>query len=83
MWQAVEAGIPLSVYGPGWDGLPEGVWQGDYVPNAPLPELYRRHGIVLADHWPDMAQRGFIANRVFDAVGVGCRGHLRRRGRAP
>ncbi len=71
VWQAVEAGIPLSVYGPGWDGLPEGVWQGEYVANAQLPELYRRHGIVLADHWPDMAQRGFIANRVFDAVACG------------
>lgn len=71
VWQAVEAGIPLSVYGPGWEGLPDGVWQGEYVLNAQLPELYRRHGIVLADHWPDMAQRGFIANRVFDAVACG------------
>ena len=71
VWQAVEAGIPLAVYGPGWGGLPEGVWQGEHVPNAQLPELYRAHGIVLADHWPDMAQRGFIANRVFDAVAAG------------
>lgn len=71
VWQAVEAGIPLSVYGPGWDRLPEGVWRGARVPNPQLPELYRRHGIVLADHWTDMAQQGFIANRVFDAVACG------------
>ncbi len=73
VWLAVEAGVPLSVYGPGWDGLPGGVWQGEYVPNAELPELYRHHGIVLADHWPDMAQRGFVANRVFDAVASGAK----------
>lgn len=71
VWQAVEAGIPLAVYGPGWEGLPEGVWRAAYVPNAQLPDLYRRHGIVLSDHWTDMAQRGFIANRVFDAVACG------------
>ncbi len=71
VWQALEAGIPLAVYGPGWDGLPDGVWRGAYVPNPQLPELYRRHGIVLADHWADMAQHGFIANRVFDAVACG------------
>jgi len=73
VWQAVAAGVPLSVYGPGWEDLPVGVWQGEYVPNGRLPDLYRRHGIVLADHWPDMARHGFIANRVFDAVASGAR----------
>lgn len=73
VWQAVEAGVPLTVYGPGWESLPPGIWRGDYVENTALPELYRRHGIVLADHWPDMARHGFIANRVFDAVASGAR----------
>jgi len=73
VWHAVEAGVPLAVYGRGWEELPDGVWRGDYVDNHRLPEIYRRHGIVLADHWPDMARHGFIANRVFDAVASGAR----------
>ncbi|MDI6910897.1 glycosyltransferase [Nocardioides sp.] len=70
---AVDAGVPLVVYGRGWHDLPDGVWQGDYVDNRRLPDLYNRHGIVLADHWPDMARHGFIANRVFDSVASGAR----------
>src|SRR5205085_220858 len=70
---ALDAGIPLAVYGRGWDNLPDGVWRAPYVDNHRLPEIYRRHGVVLADHWPDMARHGFIANRVFDAVASGAR----------
>ena len=73
VWKAVEAGVELAVYGPGWEDLPDGLWRGEYVDNARLPELYHQHGIVLADHWPDMARAGFIANRVFDAVASGAR----------
>ena len=69
--QAVEAGIPLAVHGRGWEELPPGVWRSEYVPNHELSALYRRHRVVLADHWPDMARHGFIANRVFDAVASG------------
>ena len=69
---AVEAGVPLAVYGRGWEGrLPEGVWRGEYLDPRRLPEVYAAHEIVLADHWPDMARHGFVANRVFDAVAVG------------
>lgn len=71
--KALDAGVRLAVYGPGWEGLPAGVWRGAYIDNHRLPELYHRHGIVLADHWPDMARNGFIANRVFDAVASGAR----------
>ena len=71
--RTLEAGVPLAVYGPGWESLPEGVWRADYVDNRELPGLYHRHGIVLADHWPDMARDGFVANRVFDAVACGAR----------
>lgn len=73
VWKAVDSGVPLAVYGRGWEGLPGGLWQGEYVDNSRLPDLYRQHGIVLADHWSDMAQHGFIANRVFDAVASGAR----------
>lgn len=71
VWAAVEAGVPLTVHGRGWQDLPPGTWQGEYVDNARLPEIYHRHGVVLADHWADMAARGFVANRVFDAVASG------------
>lgn len=70
---AVAAGVPVTVYGRGWGALPGEVWRGGYVDYRRLPELYHRHGIVLADHWPDMARQGFISNRVFDAIASGAR----------
>jgi hypothetical protein len=71
---AVEAGLPVAVHGPGWqDRVPPDVHRGDHVPNGELLLLYRRHGLVLADHWPDMARQGFLSNRLFDAVAAGCR----------
>ena len=71
---SIAAGLHFVVHGPGWDGLlPEGVWQSTNVPNEELTTLYREHGLVLADHWPDMAAEGFIANRLYDAVGAGAR----------
>lgn len=68
---AVEAGIPLAVHGHGWEHLPPGVLRSTHVPNRELAALYARHPLVIADHWPDMARDGFVANRVFDAVAAG------------
>ncbi|MFC7493274.1 MULTISPECIES: glycosyltransferase [unclassified Nocardioides] len=68
---AVEAGVPIEVYGRGWDGLPRDAWRAEHLPNDRLGELYRSHAVVIADHWPDMARQGFVANRVFDAVASG------------
>jgi spore maturation protein CgeB len=34
---------------------------------------YRAAGVVLNDHWPDMAREGFLSNRLFDAVAAGAR----------
>lgn len=71
---ALAAAVPLHVFGPFWDGvLPEGVLGGDYVPNDSLMQLYRDHGLVLSDHWPDMGRHGFLSNRLFDAVASGAR----------
>ena len=71
---ALEAGIDLGVYGPGWEGqLPDGVFLGQYVPNKELAGHYRGARRVLADHWALMADEGFIQNRLFDAVASGCR----------
>jgi O-antigen biosynthesis protein len=35
--------------------------------------MYRSAGVVLNDHWPDMAHNGFLSNRLFDAVAAGAR----------
>lgn len=68
---AVEAGVPLEVYGRGWEWLPPGAWRAEFLPNDQLERIYRSHAAVLADHWEDMARLGFVANRVFDAVAGG------------
>ncbi len=71
---AVEAGVPLAVYGSGWDGLlPDGVLRGQYVGNHELAAHYRGATRVLADHWELMAREGFLQNRLFDAVATGSR----------
>lgn len=71
---AIAAGVPLEVHGPNWIGkLPRERIASPYVPNEHLMDLYRRHGLVLADHHADMAEHGFVANRLFDAVASGAR----------
>jgi O-antigen biosynthesis protein len=68
------AGTGLVVHGHGWEGSPVAPFVASTnVPPTMVPTLYRRHGLVLADHWPDMAASGFVANRVFEAVASGAR----------
>ncbi len=74
VFDAMQAGIDFEVHGPGWEGLvPAPVLRSSYVPNHEVTAVYRTRGLVLADHWDDMAREGFIANRIFDAVGAGAR----------
>ena len=71
---ALACGAQLSVYGVGWEGLlPPDVLRGTFLPNPDLPAAYAAAGIVLNDHWPDMAANGFLSNRLFDAVGCAAR----------
>ena len=71
---ALEAGLDLAVYGPGWAGrLPDGVLRAAYLENVDLSNAYGSAGVVLNDHWPDMARQGFVNNRLFDAVASGAR----------
>ena len=71
---AAAAGIGLVVHGHGWEGSPVApLVASTNVPPARVPTVYREHGLVLADHWPDMAANGFVANRVFEAVAAGAR----------
>lgn len=71
---AIACGAELAIYGVGWDAyLPTDRIRGDFLPNAQLPAAYASAGIVLNDHWPDMAAEGFLSNRLFDAAATGTR----------
>lgn len=74
---AIAAGASPAIWGGGWDDLvARGIVDGSLVrgvslPNEELPAAYASAGIVLNDHWADMAQAGFLSNRLFDAVAAG------------
>ncbi|NJM92082.1 MAG: ATP-binding cassette domain-containing protein, partial [Rhodospirillaceae bacterium] len=66
---ALEAGVEPVVCGTRWDSLidPRCI-RASIVPNAVVADLYRRAGVVLNDHWPDMQRAGILSNRVFDVL---------------
>jgi spore maturation protein CgeB/GT2 family glycosyltransferase len=69
---AVEAGMPLGVYGTHWPMfIPANYIRGEYVDNTILRQHYSRCEILLNDHWPSMRERGFISNRLFDGAASG------------
>ncbi len=69
---AQAAGLPLTVFGSGWEGrIPPALVRDTYYPNEDLGRLYASAKVVLNDHWPDMARMGFVSNRVFDVLGAG------------
>ena len=62
----------LRVWGRGWDkaGVSNLV-VAETIDNADIAEVYQNARIGLNDHWPDMVERGFINNRIFDALACG------------
>lgn len=71
---AIAAGLPVSVYGPKWEGrIPEAQLKGAGLPNHELGAAYRAAGVVLNDHWEQMRVDGFLSNRLFDAAAAGAR----------
>ena len=71
---AFAAGIDVSVYGVGWEEfLPPERIRGEFIANDQLPAAYASAGVVLNDHWPDMAKAGFLSNRLFDAAACASR----------
>jgi glycosyltransferase involved in cell wall biosynthesis len=68
----VAAGLAPTVYGTRWESLidPSHI-RSTLIPNAVVGDLYRKAGVVLNDHWPDMRGAGMLSNRVFDALACG------------
>ncbi|MGH6928870.1 MAG: glycosyltransferase family protein [Dongiaceae bacterium] len=58
-----------AIYGTRWDQLIDSRYiKASIIPNAAVADLYRKAGVVLNDHWPDMQQAGILSNRVFDLL---------------
>lgn len=71
---ALNAGLDLSVYGRGWERFELGEHlKAMQVDNGRLGAAYASADIVLCDHWEDMADFGFVSNRIFDALACGSR----------
>jgi hypothetical protein len=71
---ALEQGIPLSLYGVGWSEFVDpALIAGEFMDNADLPAAYANAALVLNDHHSEMAASGFLSNRLFDAVAAGAR----------
>ena len=71
---AMQANLPLEVYGNRWEGfLTDRVLKGDYIPNTQLASYYKSAGVLLNDHWDNMAAVGLLSNRLFDAAACGAR----------
>ena len=70
----IEAGVSPTIYGKDWDRfVSQELIAGEFLSNDKVASKYRSAGIVLNDHWPDMAGEGFYSNRLFDAVASGGR----------
>lgn len=59
----------LHVYGADWEGLVDDKYlKGEHISNKELYKAYSSTKVLLNDHWDDMKERGFISNRIFDAI---------------
>ncbi|MGG7463959.1 glycosyltransferase [Plantibacter sp. YIM 135347] len=71
---AVEGGLEPRIYGPGWSSYVDARFiAGEWLAEHDAAAVYRTAGVVLNDHWSDMAREGFVSNRLFDAVASGAR----------
>jgi GT2 family glycosyltransferase len=69
---ALAAGETVDIYGTWWhEHIDQSLIRGEAVPNEALGVLYGNSGVVLNDHWPDMARLGFLSNRLFDVAATG------------
>jgi O-antigen biosynthesis protein len=72
MRDLLPTGFDLAVYGANWDGLIDTRYVvAEHVPNDQLRRVYSSAKVVLADHWDDMREHGFVSNRIYDALACG------------
>jgi GT2 family glycosyltransferase len=70
----IAAGGRPAVFGQDWDSLIDpALVKADHLVNSEVGSVYASAGLVLNDHWEDMRRRGFVSNRLFDAVASGAR----------
>jgi glycosyltransferase involved in cell wall biosynthesis len=68
----IDAGLAPTVYGTRWESLIDSRYiKAPVISNDMVGDLYRKAGVVLNDHWPDMQHAGIISNRVFDVLACG------------
>jgi len=71
---AVAAGLEPVIFGDGWEAFDLGhLVRAHYLGPEDVAVRYASSGIVLNDHWADMARDGFLSNRLFDAAASGAR----------
>lgn len=62
----------VAVYGSHWEGLIDSSYvRASHIPNSKLTTYYSHARVLLNDHWEDMRSKGFISNRIFDALASG------------
>ena len=62
----------FSLYGRNWEQyLPKEYIKGQYINNEELNSYYGSCDILLNDHWPEMREKGFLSNRLFDGLASG------------
>ena len=70
--EAQLANIPIDIFGKDWENLVTKEWvKGATIKNSNLPDYYAGAEVVLNDHWDDMKEKGFVSNRIFDALACG------------
>lgn len=68
----IQKDIKASIYGTKWESiLPPEMIKGGFIKNTDLRKYYSGCKILLNDHWQDMADEGYISNRIFDALACG------------
>lgn len=70
--QAAELGLPLAVWGNGWQGnIPSHMLKGERLDPSELPRLYANSRIILNAHMGQMARFGMMSNRTYDGLAAG------------
>ncbi|MGB3148085.1 MAG: glycosyltransferase, partial [Paracoccaceae bacterium] len=68
---ALDAGVALKIWGDLWQKPFDEHVVAKHLDNKRLPVIYGAAAAVLCDHHPMMRRRGFVSNRIFDALACG------------